>query len=58
MDHEDCLDIPISETTTAELAAIAESDKIPVGEVIKEALGKHVAHHRGESRPDRDSRDS
>ena len=38
----------LSEPMAAELAAVARADGMPVSEVVREALGKHIAERRAD----------
>lgn len=38
----------LSEPMAAELAAVARADGMPVSEVVREAIGKHIAERRAD----------
>jgi predicted DNA-binding protein len=38
----------LSETMAAELAAVARADGVPVSEVVREAIAKHIAERRAD----------
>lgn len=38
----------LSEAMAAELAAVARADGMPVSEVVREAIGKHIAERRAD----------